>query len=731
MTMKISLNAIKDDLIAGIIVFLVAIPLCLGIALASDAPLFAGILSGIIGGIIVGGISQSRVSVSGPAAGMIAIVVSAIATLGGFENFLLALMLAGAIQILVSVFRAGFIADYIPGSVIQGLLCAIGVLIVIKQLPLAFTHTEQHAELREILKESAQNLQIFNLISIKNHINWGAALIAVTSFALLIYTDYSKKKYLKIIPSTILVVLMGILFNEIYIYIMPNLIQTNVQLVNIPVNEHIHEWLNQFTLPNWHQWLSPNVYLYGFIIAAVASLETLLNLEAAEKLDGKRKYCSRNRELFAQGVGNMLAGLLGGIPITSVVIRSSVNIQSGAKSKMATITHGLLFMVTLLTIPEWLNKIPLASLAAILIYVGLKLIKVSIYRGIYKKKFIYYFPFLMTVTAILITNILVGVIIGLFCAIFLILKENSQMRFDIVEERHPSGLIHRLILPEQLSFLKKASLLTELQAIPDNVRMVIDARATKYIDSDILEVIKDFTKNVTYTKGIELNLIGFKSDYKINNKIRFINATTYDVQASLSPNEVIKILQEGNQRFVKDQRINRYFPSEVKATANGQHPLAVVLSCIDSRLPVETIFDMGIGDLFIIRIAGNIVNDDIIGSIEFACKLAKAKLILVLGHTRCGAIKAACEYTENGYIQKLLNKIRPAIEVCDLKQAETDEEFLTQITQKNIENSLASIYLGSEELKKLVDDGEVGLTSAIYDIRSGIVTWGRNKPLRG
>jgi carbonic anhydrase len=449
-----------------------------------------------------------------------------------------------------------------------------------------------------------------------------------------------------------------------------------------------------------------------------------LNLEATEKLDKNRRYCSRNRELFAQGIGNVLAGLCGGIPITSVIIRSSVNIQAGAKTKCSTIVHGLLFIITVLLISEWINKIALAALAAILIYVGYKLTRVSIYRAMYQKGFAYYFPFIVTVITIVATNIILGVIIGLICSILFILKENSRMRLDIIAERHDDGIHNRLILPQELSFLKKAALAAELAAVPENSHLILDARPTKYMDQDIVELIKDFAKNFAYEKKISLNLLGFKSQYAMHDHINYINVSI-PATADLTPEKILNILREGNRRFVTDQRINRYFPLEIKATAKNQHPLAVVLSCIDSRIPVETIFDMGMGDLFIVRVAGNVVNDDVIGSIEFACHLAGAKLIVVLGHTRCGAIQAACDYHDNGYIAKLLQKIIPAIHTVRATQIKQfdQETILNKISQQNIENSLKQLYDRSPVIQSMIDAKQVGLVSGMYDIRSGLVAF--------
>ena len=718
---------LKNDLISSIVVFLVAIPLCLGIALASGAPLFSGIIAGIIGGIIVGSISQSPVSVSGPAAGMIAIVLTAISQLGSFEAFLLALLFAGLIQIITGSLKAGFVADYVPSNVIQGLLCAIGILIIFKQLPLAFTHAGGSQYLISTLKESAQDLDFKSLIDLRSQINLGAIIITIASLFTLIYFDFSKISFIKKIPGPIVVVIAGIIINELFKMLNLGFLQDDSELVNLPIFSNIHDALSQFYVPHWISLKNPNVYLYALIIAAVASLETLLNLEASEKLDKKKRYSSRNRELVAQGVGNILAGIFGGIPITSVIVRSSVNIQSGANSKLSTILHGFWFLIALILIPHWLNLIPLASLASILIYVGYKLTTPRIYKKMNKLGFSYYFPFYVTVIAIVFSNVLLGVIIGLICSIFFILKENSQMRLDIIKEKHPSGIIHRIILPQHLSFLKKATLVTELNSFPKKTRLIIDARYTKYIDNDIIELIKEFYQSIAPRKKITLNLIGFKKHYEIHDHIDIISVTTYDVQSELAPSDIIEILREGNFRFVKDQRINRFFPAEIKATASSQYPIAVVLSCIDSRVPVETVFDMGVGDLFSIRVAGNVVNEDILGSLEFACYIAKAKLIVVLGHTGCGAIKAACDHVDEGHITHLIEKILPSVQEETLANSQTkkpgydEEEFRFRITKRNISNSVKTIYQSSKILKELIDNKKIGIISAIYDIKSGLV----------
>lgn len=720
---------LKFDLTASFVVFLVAIPLCLGIALASGAPLFSGILAGIIGGLVVGSISQSSVSVSGPAAGLVAVVLSAIAQLGSFNAFLLALVFAGFLQILIGSLRAGFIADYIPSNVVRGLLCAIGILIVIKQLPLAFTHTVQNQTLMETLRESSETLDWQSIVGLAGHINVGASVITLIALAVLFYFDHVKVKILSAIPGPVVVVILGIVINELYRWLSPSLVQYSAQLVNIPVSDDWKQFFSQFETPDYSSWKNINIYITGFVLAIVASLETLVNLEGATKLDKRRRYCSRDRELVAQGVGNLLSGVIGGLPITSVVVRTSVNINSGAKTKCSTILHGFLILFVVMLIPTWLNCIPLAALAAILIHAGYKLTKPIIYKEMYKLGFAQFSPFIVTIIAIVFTNLLLGILIGLAISFFFILKHNSQIRLDILNEKHPSGEVKRIILPQQISFLRKAALVAELEAIPQHTQLVIDARYTTYIDQDILELINEFKERGAPDRNIALNLIGFKKKYHIHDRVDFINVTTYDVQSALTPSDVLAILKEGNQRFIKDVPIHRSFPEEIKATSQDQFPIAVVLSCIDSRMPIESVFDVGVGDVFVVRVAGNVINSDVLASMEFACDIMGVKLILVLGHTRCGAIKAACDGATGGHLTELLGKIKPAIEAEQNTQenrTSENESFLLNVTKNNVAYAMQGIYSNSPILRDLLHKNSIGLMGAIYDVRTGKVTFDKH-----
>ncbi len=716
-------RSFKFDFIAAIVVFLVAIPLCLGVALASGAPLIAGIVSGVIGGIVVGCLSGSPISVSGPAAGMAAIVIAGITQLGDFNVFLLALLLAGVLQMFLGLFRAGFIAEYIPSSVVQGLLCAIGILLIVKQLPFAFTHAADLTELKTHLLEMTEGIELDDVLF---QINNGATLISLISIVILIYFDKAKITWIKAMPGPIVVVIFGVILNEMFVLSDSLLAQTTPELVNIPNNNSFADLYSSLNTPKWSAWSNPNVYFYAVLLTVVASLESLLNIKAAEKLDKTRRHSSKDQELFAQGVGNIFAGLLGGVPITSVIARTSVNIETGAKTKMATILHGLLILVAVLLLPKALNKIPLSSLATVLIYTGYKLTKPTIYRAIYHQGLERFIPFIATLVGIVLLNVLAGILIGLVVSFFFILKSNSQVRMDIIKEIYPNGTISRLVLPQQTTFLNKASLVAELDSIPAKSQLIIDARYSDYIDKEIIEFIKDFKASEAPYRQIALNLIGFKDQYKIHNYIDFINVTTYDVQSILPPHKVLNILREGNHRFLKDTCIHRSLKIDIKHTATTQHPLAVVLGCIDSRVPVETIFDMSFGDLFCIRIAGNVVNDDVLASIEYACNIIGVKLLVVLGHTRCGAIMAACDGVEQGHITQLLAKIKPAIAAeteTDNHRNGTNETFVNNVTTLNIANTLQHIYHESNILRFMINKEDVGMVGALYDVNTGEVTF--------
>jgi carbonic anhydrase len=716
-------KVIEQDFISGLVVFLVAIPLCLGIALASDTPLFSGLLAGVIGGLVVGSISSSHVSVSGPAAGMVAIVLAASAELGGFQGVLLATFLAGLIQLLLAKLRAGFIADYVPTAVIHGLLAGIGLLIVIKQLPFAFGFFSSSDDFLKELRQVQVSLDDGPLRYLLKHLSLSSIIISLLSLILLKAWESVKHQKLQLIPGPVLVVLLGVFINLFFGKFFPSLyLSSENYLVTIPVIEQITHIKKLLVFPDFSLLTHGKVYFYALLIALLGSVETLLNLEAAEKIDPQKRYCGRNRELLAQGVGNTLCGLLGALPVTSVIVRSSVNVRSGCQTKLSTIIHGLLVLLSILLFPGLLNTIPLTSLAAILIFVGLKLASIDEFKNMYRQGLETFLPFIVTTVLIVTTDLLTGVLAGLIISSIWVMRTSSRPKLALKKEVYPDSTIIRLVLPEQISFLNKAALIRTLRALPENSQVVLDGSNTKHIDYDIHEVIDDFTKNLSYEKNISLKLLLADNHQLLASRNDFDNVTTASVQENLKPADIFKLLKTGNERFVNNQPLRRNIKEQVQLTSTAQHPFAVVLGCIDSRVPVEKVFDVGFGDLFVVRVAGNVINDDIIASIEFATLHAGAKFIVILGHTECGAIKAACAAQGNGFVRKLLEKIEPAVNEQDSEQLNSNE-LENNVTRANVQNSKRALLSQNSALRQRIEKHEIGLVCAIYDVKTGAVTF--------
>ena len=527
-------QVIFADVRAGFVVFLVALPLCLGVALASGAPLFAGIVSGVIGGIVVGLLSGSQTSVSGPAAGLTAIVLAQIATLGSFPAFLLAVFLAGLLQIGLGLARAGFLAAFFPTSVIKGLLAAIGIIIVLKQIPHVFGHDLDPEGDFNFFQFDNKNT-FTEILETAGDVQLGATVIGLLSLALLILWNRWKLLKYSPIPSPMVVVGLSIGLSELFRSIGgPWLIETT-HLVQVPVPIGFDEFLAQFQLPDFSQWNNRKVYLAAFTIAAVASLETLLNLEAVDKIDPKQRTSPPNRELIAQGVGNCLAGLVGGMPVTSVIVRSSVNINAGVQTKLSAIVHGALLLGSVALMPVLLNRIPLSCLAAILLMTGVKLASIKLIREMWSTGRNQFVPFAITVLAIVFTDLLIGVVIGLAVALANILRSNVKKPLRIYVEKHLNGEIVRIELASQVSFLNKAALTAALDGIPSGGRVVIDAHLTDYIDPDILGVLRDFRDTSAPSRGIETNMIGFRERYHLTDATLFVDFSTRDLQSAMTP----------------------------------------------------------------------------------------------------------------------------------------------------------------------------------------------------
>lgn len=753
---KFSFSDLRSDLPAGLVVFLIAVPLCLGIALASGAPLYSGLIAGMIGGIVIGLLSNSPLSVSGPAAGLTAVVLVAVTKLGSFETFLLAVVLAGVLQLALGFLKAGSVVHYFPSNVIKGMLTAIGVIIILKQLPHLFGYDKDSEGDLYFLQPDGENT-FSALLQPLFHIDLGATIVALTTVLILILWDRPFMKKLAVLPGPLIAVLAAVGINELFIRSGSNWALGKTHLVNLPVPENFAAFKNQFVFPDFSKWANPQVYMVAFTIAVVASIETLLCIEAIDKLDPKKRSTSANRELKAQGIGNLLSGLLGGLPVTSVIVRSSANLNAGAKSKAATIVHGLLILVCVTLIPGLLNKIPLAALAGILLITGFKLAKPSIFHGMFRKGFYQWLPFLITVIAVVFTDLLTGVAVGMAVAAFLILRVNMKSSYFFHREEYADGDQILIRLGKEVTFLNRASIRITLEHLPPGSHVTVDASQTIYVDDDVLELFREFKTETAPLRNIHFSTIDLRERYTApvrshvllrrkvvlrrlmqgkrfvtqqaaqlyhratNSPLNPLRVLSKEEQELVTPALALQLLKDGNERFVNNLKFHRNLLQQVNETKDGQYPLAVVLSCIDSRTSAELIFDQGLGDIFSVRIAGNVLNDDILGSMEFACKVAGSKVIVVLGHTRCGAVKGACEHVELGHLTGLLGKLKPAMDKTSFLANKFSYDHVDAVATNNVHLVTEEITQRSPILAELLEAGKINIVGAMYDVETGNV----------
>jgi SulP family sulfate permease len=487
------------------VVFLVALPLCLGVALASGAPLFSGLVAGIVGGIVVGSLSGSQLMVSGPAAGLTAIVLAAIGSLGSFQLFLVAVVLAGLMQIGLGVARAGIIGYYFPSSVIKGMLAAIGLILILKQLPHAVGYDADYQGDESFRQPNDENT-FTALADALGRVQPGAAIISALSLLVLILWNRPALKRLKVVPAPLVVVLIGVGLNLLYTRVAPAFALGAEHLVQLPVPRSGGEFAALLTFPDWSGIVNPAVWVTAVTIAIVASLETLLSLEATDKMDPYKREAPPNRELLAQGVGNTLSGLVGGLPVTGVIVRSSANIDAGARTRWSAVTHGALLLVAVLAAGSLLNKIPLAALAAVLLSTGFKLAHPKLFAAAWRTGRRHFASFVITIVAILLTDLLVGIGIGLAVGLFFILLEQSRAP-GFTDATPAGGVLRRLVLPEQVTFLHKASVAQTLESIPPGSRVEIDGRQARQLDHDVVELITDF-RQTAKLRGIDLRVVG-------------------------------------------------------------------------------------------------------------------------------------------------------------------------------------------------------------------------------
>lgn len=533
MTKKINLFAnLKSDFASGLVVFLVALPLCLGIAMASGAPLFSGIITGVVGGIVVGYLSTSHLSVSGPAAGLTAIMLTGLTDLGAFEAVLTAGLIAGVIQLSLGFLKAGSISNYFPTNVIEGMLAGIGIIIILKQLPHAVGYDSDFEGDQSFVEMDGGN-SLTTLFNAFDYVQLGSIVVTLVSLAILIAWDrVPALKKLKLVPGALVAVILGMVLNEVFVATGSSLAIAKEHLVTLPVPKSFEEFTAILVAPDLSAIYNSKVWVLGATIAVVASIETLLCIEAADRMDAQKRYTDTNVELKAQGIGNIVASLLGGLPMTSVVVRTSANNTAGAKSKMSTIIHGTLLLLCVVSIPVVLNKIPLATLAAVLLLVGYKLAKPSTVKHFWEKGKYQFIPFIATVVGVVFTDLLKGVALGIAISVIFVLKGNLKRAYNFRKEEYEDGDVIHIDLAQEVSFLNKAAIKSTLNDLPENSKVIINASDTVYIAHDILDLIREFKATRAKDEHIKVKLKGFKKAYQLENTDEPIKKVTLEHQAA-------------------------------------------------------------------------------------------------------------------------------------------------------------------------------------------------------
>jgi len=502
---------IRGDISAALVVFLVALPLCLGIALASGAPLLAGIIAGVVGAVVIAPLSGSQLSVSGPAAGLTVIILTAIQTLGSFEALLAAVVIAGILQLIFGFLKAGIIGYYFPSSVIKGMLAAIGVILILKQIPHALGY-DVVAMGDEAFDQIDNHNTFTELVYAVRYSSPGAIVISLGALGLMLFWELKALKrfaLFRLVPAALVAVIFGAALNSYFIQQAPDWAMGASHRVNLPTLLGASAG-EIFTLPDFSILQNYQGWIVAVTIAIVASLETLLSVEAADKIDPWKRNTPTNRELKAQGVGNIVSGMIGGLPMTAVIVRSSANVNAGGRTKLSAILHGIYLMAFVLLIPSFLNQIPLAVLAVVLIVVGYKLAKVQLFKSMFKLGWDQFLPFIATIIAVVLTDLLKGIAIGLFFAAFFILRNNFRNAYFAKKSEGTDGHHFTITLAEEVSFLNKGSILQMLTEIPDNSSVLIDGSQSAYIDYDILELVSDFVETAA-RRNITVEIRGIKN----------------------------------------------------------------------------------------------------------------------------------------------------------------------------------------------------------------------------
>ncbi|TGL73807.1 carbonic anhydrase [Leptospira yasudae] len=707
---RVSWDDLKHDLSSGLVVFLIALPLCIGIAFASGAPIISGLIGGIVGGVVVSMISKSPLSVSGPAAGLTVIVYDSIQTLGNFNDFLLALCIAGVFQIILGFLKAGILSNFFPSSVVKGMLAAIGTVLILKQIPHAVGYDMDYEGDMDFFQKDRENTfsEIWTAFA---RFTPGAVLLFAVSISLILFWEKLKlhKKFL--IHGSLVAILAGVLLNEVLrsfgfaIAVGPEHLIQPIRL------ESVADLFRDDYFPSLSQWKNQAIYLIAVKICVVMSLETLLNLDAIEKSDPQRRIVSKNRELVAQGTGNLFSAILGGLPITSVVIRSSANLQAGARTRFSSFLHGLLILLSLILIPTWIAKIPLASLAAVLLVVGYKLTDYKILKAQYKKGTDQFLPFIATLIGIVFSDILIGIGIGALFSIFFIMRRNILNPYEFNKKDMAFGVEVKIDLSEDVSFLNKSSMLYKLEKVPNNAHLIIDGSKSKYIDPDVLEIIEDF-KIVAESRNIKLEIIDVTSSYeKIKNK-------PLDVVAQ----QDYQRLFDNNRIWVEEKLAKD--PDYFKNLALGQAPQYLLISCSDSRISVNEMTGTSAGELFVHRNIANLVIDtdmNLMSVLQYSVEVLKVKHIVVCGHYGCGGVKAAIDGKYHGLIDAWLRNIKQVYRINrkELSAILDENEKHERLVELNVREQVYNLCMTTIVQNAWARGNDLQLHGWVYDIKEG------------
>jgi carbonic anhydrase len=723
---------LASDLMAGLVVFLVALPLCLGIALASGAPLLSGLVTGIVAGMVVGWFSGSQLMISGPAAGFIAVIAAEITALGSFEAVLVAVIVAGLMQIVMGVAQGGFFKSYVPTGVVRGLLSAIGVILVLKQIPHLLGHdTDYEGEMSFFQPDKETTFS--ELVELISDFHLGAMAVGLGSLAVIFVWNRWRATRSSVIPAPLAVVILGVVAALVLEQFGRPWFIEESHRVQVPMAESVTGFLDLLPRPDFAQIANPKIYTAALTIAVVGALQALLTSEAVDRLDRQRRSTPPNRELVAQGIGNCVAGLLGGLPLTGEIVRSSVNVDAGARTKRSAVVHGALLLVAVMLVPAAINRIPLSCLAAILIATGLKLASPAVFLEMYRAGRYQFLPYLITLLAIVFTDPLIGIIVGLVVSSAFILWSNFRRPMRILHEHHLAGDVTRIELANQVSFLNRAALRQTFDSLPVGRHVLIDAQDTVYIDPDVLDMIREYRDTIGPARGVLVSTHGFRQKYDIDDRIQFVDFTSREVQEGLSPRQAFEYLRAGNERFRTGRQLKRDLGRQLVATAVGQHPIAAVLSCIDSRSPAELLFDLGLGDIFSVRVAGNVATSEVLGSIEYATAVAGAKLVVVLGHTRCGAVTAAVQAAchpevaiapECSHLPPIMERITRAIAPDTCRKAadaaaDAMQRTVDEVAERNVAGVVRTIRESSPVIERLIGEGCVGIVGMLYDVATG------------